>query len=92
MYLNSWIPKIASFFLGRISETDFLAAAKEPDPKDAGKVWEGWYYAGCKRLAIGDKAKADEYFQKCAAMRKIDVKLLIVHCQLENLGKSIGGL
>jgi len=92
MYLNDWIPKIAAFFLDRLSETDFLATAKQPDPKDTGKEWEGWYYAGCKSLATGDKAKANDYFQKCAAIRKIDVQLLVVHCQLENLGKSIGGL
>ena len=75
-----------------MSEADFLKAAQVHDRYDTGKEWEGWYYAGCKSLATGDKAKANDYFQKCAAIRKIDVQLLVVHCQLENLGKSIGGL
>jgi tetratricopeptide (TPR) repeat protein len=92
MYLNDWIPQIANFFLGKISEEEFLKAAKVPDPKDPGKEWEGWYYAGCKRLITGDRTTADEYFRRCAALKKMDVKLLLVSAQMENLGKSTGGL
>jgi tetratricopeptide (TPR) repeat protein len=92
MYFNEWIPQIANFFLGKISEEDFLKAARVSDPKDPGKEWEGWYYAGYKRLVTGDRTIADKYFRRCAAMRKMDVKILLVSAQMENLGKSTGGL
>ncbi len=92
MYLDEWIPQVANFFLGKISEEEFLKTASLPDPKDQGRGWEGWYYAGCKRLVAGDHTTADEYFRKCAAMKKMDVKLLVVSAQMENLGKSTGGL
>ena len=29
---------------------------------------EAWYYAGSKRLILGDKAAAATYFEKCVAV------------------------
>ena len=92
MYQDEWIPNIASFFLNKIIEQVFLEAANVPDPKNEGKAWEGWYYAGIKRSLDGDKATAKKYFNKCAEIKKIDSKLLMVHVELELLSKATGSL
>jgi hypothetical protein len=75
-----------------MSERNFLKAAKTPDAKDDRKEWEGWYYAGWKRQFLGDDAAAEEYFRRCAAIKKVDVEVMLVHAELENLGSSSGGL
>ena len=60
--------KTATFLLGRINETDYLAAAATPGTKtDPGQQCEAWYFAGMKRLLMGDKITAVDYFQKCVA-------------------------
>jgi len=91
-YVHVLMPQIALFFLGRMSEADFLKAAQVHDRYDTGKEWEGWYYAGYKRLLSGDKTTAAEYFRRCAAMKKIDINLLLVNGELEYLGSCVGGL
>jgi hypothetical protein len=92
MYLDEWVHDIANLVWGRMSETDFLKAAQVADPKDTDKVAEGWYYAGYKRLVTGDKATAKVYFGRCARLKKVEEHLLLPHVQMENLGKSTGGL
>ena len=70
---TDWPPKIAAFFLGHVSEGDFLAAADASDPKErTGDQCEAWFYAGKKRLIAGDTKTAAEDFRKCAATNQTD--------------------
>ena len=70
---NSWnsspddlVSKTAAFLLGRMNEADYLVAADSSDAKtDAGQHCEAWYFAGMKRLLMGDKKGAIDAFQKC---------------------------
>lgn len=65
---EDWASKIAGFFLDRISEADFLAAAASPDVEtERGQVCEAWFYAGIKRLLAGDSTTAADDFSNCLA-------------------------
>jgi lipoprotein NlpI len=65
---EEWTSRIGHFLAGQLAEPEFLAAAKDADPKkEAGQLCEAYFYAGTKRLLAGDKATATEYFQKSIA-------------------------
>ncbi len=77
---NSWnnsaddfTAKTAAFLLGRVTESDYLTAAASTDAEtDATQHCQAWYFAGMKRLLMGDKGTAADYFQKCLATGKKD--------------------
>ena len=77
---NNWnstaddlVTKTATFLLGRTSETDYLAGAASPDPKlDNSQHCEAYYFAGMRRLLLGDKPTAIDYFNKCVATGQKD--------------------
>ena len=63
-----WPSMIGLFLAGQVSETDLLAAAKNPNMnKEAGQLCEAYFYAGSKKLFAGDKEVAKDYFQKSIA-------------------------
>jgi len=65
--------KTATFLLGRMNETDYLAAIASPDAKaDQGHHCEAYYFIGMKRLLMGDRAAAIDNFQKCVATGEKD--------------------
>jgi tetratricopeptide (TPR) repeat protein len=72
---NNWnsgpddlVSKTAAFLLGRVDETNYLAGAASPDAKtDQGQHCEAWYFAGMKRLLMGDKKGAIDAFNSCVA-------------------------
>lgn len=67
------ISKTAAFLLGRLNEADYLAAAVSPEAKtDLGQHCEAWYFAGMKRLLMGDKTTAIDDFHKCLATGQKD--------------------
>jgi lipoprotein NlpI len=65
-----WERNIGAFLLGRMSEADFLGAARRGH--DSGRQCEAWFYAGMKRRLSGDTAAARDYFQKCLATDRKD--------------------
>jgi lipoprotein NlpI len=65
---EDWASQVGHFLAGQMAEPDFLAAAKNADPKtESGQLCEAYFYAGSKRLLAGDKAAATDYFQKSIA-------------------------
>jgi tetratricopeptide (TPR) repeat protein len=91
---NSWnsspddqVSKTAAFLLGRMNEADYLAAAASPDAKtDQGQHCEAWYFAGMKRLLMGDKTTAIDYFHKCLATGQNDYcEYLLAQAELQAL-------
>jgi lipoprotein NlpI len=59
--------KIRAYLLGKLSESEFLAAASS-DLKDGSRQrLEAWFYAGMKNLLDGNKSEATEFFKKCVA-------------------------
>lgn len=65
---NDWPSKIGLFLTGQLAEPEFLAAAKNGEPKkEAGRFCEAYFYAGSKHLFAGDKSTALDYFQKSIA-------------------------
>ena len=77
---NNWnssademISKTASFLLGRVTETDYLAGAASPDAKtDQGQHCQAWYFTGMKRLLTGDRKGALDVFHQCLATGQKD--------------------
>ena len=75
MSADDWPSKIGTFLIGGISEPKFLAAALDGNKRtDEVQHCEAWFYAGTKRLVLGDKTTAKEYFEKC---RAFDMKGLL---------------
>jgi tetratricopeptide (TPR) repeat protein len=72
---NSWnspsddlVTKTATFLLGRTSEAEYIAGAASTDPNsDRGQHCEAYYFAGMRRLLLGDKAAALDFFHKSLA-------------------------
>jgi lipoprotein NlpI len=65
---EDWSIITVNFLAGQLAELDFLAAAKNEDPKkEAAQLCQAFFYAGSKRLFEGDKATARAYFQKSIA-------------------------
>jgi tetratricopeptide (TPR) repeat protein len=82
--------KTASFLLGRMTEGDYLSATGSPDLKtDQSQHCEAWYFAGMKRLLMGDKATAIDYFHRCLATGKTDFcEYILAQAELQNLVSS----
>ena len=56
-----------------MTEGDYLSVTSSPDAKtDQAQHCEAWYFAGMKRLLMGDKATAYDYFRRCLATGKSD--------------------
>jgi len=80
---------LAEFLLGKIAEADLvLSIAPLPDAKkDAGQHCEVWYFAGIKRLLLGDQATAIDYFHKCLQTgQKNYCEYLLAQAELKTLG------
>jgi lipoprotein NlpI len=91
---NSWnsspddlTSKTAAFLLGRINEADYLAAAASSDAKtDQGRHCEAWYFAGMKRLLMGDKKTAIDAFHQCLATGQKDYcEYILAQAELQAL-------
>ena len=68
---DDWVAQIGHFLTGQLAEPDFLAAAKNGDPKKEARQWcEACFYAGSKHLFAGDRAMASDFFQKTPATEK----------------------
>jgi len=91
---NNWnsssddlISKTAAFLLGNLSETDYLAAAASSDAKiEQGQHCEAWYFAGMKRLLMGDKKGAiDAFHQSVATGQKDYCEYILAQAELQAL-------
>jgi tetratricopeptide (TPR) repeat protein len=77
---NSWnstpddvVTKTANFFLGRMTEADYLAAAPSSDAKaDQAQHCLIWYFTGMKRALMGDKNGAIDAFHQCVDTQQKD--------------------
>ena len=81
------ISKSATFLLGRVPETDYLAAASSADAKtDQVQHCQAWYFAVMKRLLSGDRKGAIDAFNQCLATGQKDVpEYLLATAQLSAL-------
>ena len=71
---DDWPSQIGHFLAGQLAEPDFLAAAKNADPKtESGQLCEAYFYAGSKHLFAGDKTAARDLFTKCVATGQNDL-------------------
>ena len=65
--------KTAGFLLGNTPEAAYLTAAASPDAAtDQAQHCQAWYFAGMKRLLMGDKKGAIEAFHQCVATQQKD--------------------
>jgi tetratricopeptide (TPR) repeat protein len=82
--------KTAAFLLGRLAEADYLAAAASPDAgKAAAQTCEAYYFAGMKRLLMGDKATAEDYFTKAVATNQTDQhEYLLAQAELKSFQQA----
>jgi tetratricopeptide (TPR) repeat protein len=82
---DDFTAKTAAFLLGRVTESDYLASANSSDADtDAAQHCQAWYFAGMKRLLMGDKGTAADYFQKCLATGKKDFcEYILAKAQLQ---------
>jgi tetratricopeptide (TPR) repeat protein len=70
---DDFTAKTAAFLLGRVTESDYLTAANSADTNvNATQNCQASYFAGMKRLIMGDRGTANDYFQKCLATGKKD--------------------
>jgi len=68
---DDWNSKVGHYLAGQLGEPDFLAAARDANPKtEAGQLCEAYFYAGSKYFFAGDKGNAMDYFQKSIATGK----------------------
>jgi tetratricopeptide (TPR) repeat protein len=81
---------IARFFLGRISEEDFIKSAELADEKKTReRRCEVFCYAAEKRLIAGDKAGARALFQRCADLDfKASIESHLAKTRLADLEKK----
>ncbi len=84
------ITKTAAFFLNRLNEADYLAGAASADAKiDQAQHCEAWYFAGMKRLLMGDKKGAIDAFQQCLATgQKYYCEYILAQAELQVLGSA----
>jgi lipoprotein NlpI len=62
---GDWVSKIAGYLLGKVSETDFFTAAKSVNERtELQQLCQAWFYAGMKKLLVGDKIAAGHCFGK----------------------------
>ncbi len=94
---NNWnaspddlVSKTASFLLGRTPESDYLADIASSDPKkDPGPHCEMWYFAGMKRLLMGDRVTAMDYFRKSLATQQTNYcEYLLAQTELKILSAA----
>ena len=65
---GEWASHVGTFLIGRDSEEAFFQQAASGDAKTVGgQRCEAWFYAGIKKLVVGDKASAGDHFRKCLA-------------------------
>ena len=70
---DDFTAKTAAFLLGRVTESDYLTAATSSDADvNATQNCQAYYFAGMKRVLMGDRGTATDYFQKCVATGKKD--------------------
>jgi lipoprotein NlpI len=63
-----WTTKVDNFLLGKMNDTELLAAMKgSEDVTQDQQQCAAWYYIGAKRLLNGDKSGAAEAFHKSIA-------------------------
>ncbi len=79
--------KTAAFLLGRVTESDYLTAASSTDGNiDATQHCQAYYFAGMKRLLMGDRGTAADYFQKCLNTGKSDFcEFILAQGELQSL-------
>ncbi len=65
---GDWPSTIGGFLVGQVSEPELFKFAESGDNwTNAAQHCEAYYYAGSKRLILGDKTTAATYFEKCIA-------------------------
>jgi tetratricopeptide (TPR) repeat protein len=65
---GDWPSPIGRFLAGQITEQELLAAAEDVDSKkDREQKCEAYFYIGSRHLIAGDKARAEDFFEKCVA-------------------------
>ncbi|MCX6909559.1 MAG: tetratricopeptide repeat protein [Verrucomicrobia bacterium] len=86
---DNWPVKIADFLLGRISESDLIAAANSSDAKkERSQHCQLWFYAGMKTLLTGDKTGAADCFRKVLATdAKNAIQYHLAKAELKALGQ-----
>ena len=63
-----WPSTIGGFLVGHLTEAELFKFAESGDKwTNAAQHCEAYFYAGSKRLILGDKATAATYFEKCIA-------------------------
>ena len=73
------VTKTASFLLGKTPEADYLDSAHSPDAgTDQSQRCQAWYFAGMKRLLMGDKKGAIDAFQQCVATQQKDLSEFVL--------------
>jgi len=84
---NDWASQIGRFLTGQLPESDFIEAANRTDEaKLRGQQCEAFFYAGTKRLLMGDREMAAQYFEKCKATGQTDfTEYLSALTELERL-------
>lgn len=82
--------QIAAFLLGRISENDLIAAADSNDPgQDQRQHCKTWYFAGIKKMLMGNQAGAATCFRKSLATQaKGYCEYIFAGTELKNLNQS----
>jgi len=65
---QDWSARVGAFLLGRLPESDFVAAATSSDVrKNRDQHCEALYYSGLKQLLTGDKKSAANDFTQSLA-------------------------
>ena len=87
---DDFTSKTAAFLLGRVTESDYLtAAASSAAAVDASQHCQAYYFAGMKRLLMGDKGTAGDYFQRCLATGKKDFcEYILAQAELQQLAAA----
>lgn len=70
---SKWLSGVVHYFTGNLAEPEFIAVAKEPNPrakvaKESSRrrqVCAAYYFAGMKHLLGGDKSGAVGFFKQC---------------------------
>lgn len=70
---SDWPSTICRFLLGQVTESQLFRAAETPGSQRKGeKHCQAYFYAGVKRLVVGDKKTAASRFEKCVATGATD--------------------
>jgi hypothetical protein len=86
---KSWSAKAGAFFLGKIGQSEFLAAANSSGPPEHRTLQcQTWYYIGIKHLLAKERNAAKECFAKCLAMGSLADEWVYAQGELRNLNPS----